>query len=132
MDDRPWPEWRQGKPMTAVQLATALRPFRIRPTTIRVGQQTPKGYLKAAFEEAWSRYLGADSPSGANKGVSDPQQQNIEVGISGVRKNGHETPNAAFRPQISQIHSTQQESCGVADANPLPAPNGRIDDEVAL
>jgi hypothetical protein len=69
MEDRPWPEWRQGKPMTQTQLATALKPFRIRPTTIREGDSTPKGYERKAFEEAWSRYLldGGSEPQRRNK-----------------------------------------------------------------
>jgi putative DNA primase/helicase len=35
MEDRPWPEWRQGKPITARQLARQLEAFSIRPGTIR-------------------------------------------------------------------------------------------------
>ncbi|MBP0445017.1 DUF3631 domain-containing protein [Roseomonas sp. SSH11] len=57
MEERPWPEWKAGKPMTPPQLARALRPFGVRPGTIRQGQGTAKGYYKVAFEEAWNRYL---------------------------------------------------------------------------
>ena len=57
MEERPWPEWRQSKPMTAPQLARALAPFGVRPGTIRVDGGTAKGYYRETFEEAWSRYL---------------------------------------------------------------------------
>jgi hypothetical protein len=57
MEERPWPEWRQGKPLTAPQLARALAPFGIRPATIRTGSTTAKGYHREQFDEAWSRYL---------------------------------------------------------------------------
>src|SRR3712207_1165637 len=46
MEERPWPEWRRGRPMTAPQLARALAPFGIRPATIRVGTGTAKGYQR--------------------------------------------------------------------------------------
>jgi hypothetical protein len=58
MEERPWPEWRHGKPMTAVQLAVALAPFGVRPTTYRQpAGGTVKGYQRDHFEEAWTRYL---------------------------------------------------------------------------
>ena len=36
MEDRPWPEWKNGKPMTPAQLASALRPFAVRPVNIKL------------------------------------------------------------------------------------------------
>ena len=35
MEERPWPEWKHGKPMTPVQLAAALRPYQVRPANMR-------------------------------------------------------------------------------------------------
>lgn len=64
MEERPWPEWRQGRPMTPPQLARVLAPFGIRPTTIRVpGQPPAKGYYRDAFAETWTRYLPAEAPA---------------------------------------------------------------------
>lgn len=59
MDDRPWPEWKRGKPITTVQVSRLLKPFGINSTTIRAeGYSKPlKGYKRAAFEEAFARYL---------------------------------------------------------------------------
>jgi len=65
MEERPWPEWRNGKPMTAPQLARALAPFGIRPGTIRRGLDTAKGYYREAFEEAWTRYLPGEITASA-------------------------------------------------------------------
>jgi len=59
LEERPWPEWRQGKPMTAPQLARALAPFGVRPGNIRRGMEVVKGYRREHFEEAWTRYLPA-------------------------------------------------------------------------
>lgn len=56
-EDRPWPEWNGGSPITASQLARLLKPFGIRPTTIRIGTETAKGYRFADFDDAFARYL---------------------------------------------------------------------------
>ena len=64
MDERPWPEWKAGKPITAVQLSRALRPFSIRPKTVRQRQQTFKGYDWDDFVEAWERYLPLAAETG--------------------------------------------------------------------
>ena len=79
LEERPWPEWRHGKPITAPQLARALAPFGVRPGTIRRGNVTAKGYYKDAFTEAWGRYLppspSPDSPSFPPKGGPEPSHR---------------------------------------------------------
>lgn len=57
MDDRPWPEWRDGRPLTARQLAKLLEPFGIRPGARRDGKDVFKGYLLESFADAFARYL---------------------------------------------------------------------------
>lgn len=43
-EDRPWSEWKVGKPITPRQIATLLRPFGIKPGTVRLKDgNTPKG-----------------------------------------------------------------------------------------
>ena len=55
--DSEWAEYRNGKPITQVQLARLLKPFRIFPAPVRVGGQQVRGYEWSWFEDAWSRYL---------------------------------------------------------------------------
>ena len=55
--DWPWSRYHNGRPLTAYQMASLLRPFRIQPKTIRFGDQTYKGYYLADFDEAFERYL---------------------------------------------------------------------------
>jgi hypothetical protein len=57
MHERPWPEWRGGKPITQNALARLLRPYGIATGTIREGAATPKGYQLAHFQDAFERYL---------------------------------------------------------------------------
>lgn len=55
--DQPWSEWgRQGKPISANQLARQLEPLRIKPGSIRIGNATGKGYEFAQFEDSLRRY----------------------------------------------------------------------------
>jgi Protein of unknown function (DUF3631) len=46
-----------GLVVTQGWLAAMLRPFGIRPHTIRIGSSTPKGYELKDFEDAFARYL---------------------------------------------------------------------------
>ena len=57
MEERPWPEWRNGKPITSRQLARLLEPFGVTPRTIRFETSTAKGYLLESFTDIFSRYL---------------------------------------------------------------------------
>ena len=63
MDDRPWAEWRHGKPLTPNGLARLLKPFGIKSELIRKGQKVFRGYKKEMFKEAFIRYLGPDPPT---------------------------------------------------------------------
>jgi hypothetical protein len=58
MEERPWPEMGKAqKPLTANRMARLLRPFGVRPEgTVRFGANTGKGYIRAAFEDAWLQY----------------------------------------------------------------------------
>jgi hypothetical protein len=56
-EESPWgPQY--GKPFDARALARLLKPFNIRPRSIRIDDMaTPKGYLRDQFTDAWARYL---------------------------------------------------------------------------
>lgn len=60
MEDRPWPEFSKGKPITAARIARLLKDFGIRSDTIRFGPgtgDTAKGYKRETLRDAFSRYL---------------------------------------------------------------------------
>ncbi|MFC7538818.1 DUF3631 domain-containing protein [Siccirubricoccus deserti] len=94
MEERPWPEWRGGKPMTAPQLARALNPFGVRPATIRFGVDTAKGYYREAFDEAWSRYLPSENPISP---VSEPSQRHKPGNSRASGQDQSVTPDFALR-----------------------------------
>lgn len=66
LDERPWGGWSEGKGMRARDLARLLRPFEIRPKTVRLADdKTPKGYSRKDCEDAFSRYLAPQSATSA-------------------------------------------------------------------
>jgi Protein of unknown function (DUF3631) len=79
-DDRPWPEWKNGRPITSRQLAALLKPLGIKgDKTVRRGPDTAKGYKREHFEDAFSRYLPPLPPS---QSVT-PSQPAESLGVSG-------------------------------------------------
>jgi putative DNA primase/helicase len=55
--ERPWAEWRYGRPLTQKQLAGLLAPFHIISLTVHPpGLPDGKGYRRTDFEEAWAAY----------------------------------------------------------------------------
>lgn len=59
MEDRPWPEWTGGTPITARQVARLLARYDIAPKTLRAESDRGKGYEIHQFTDAFERYLPA-------------------------------------------------------------------------
>jgi hypothetical protein len=73
--ERPWSEFKRGKPITQAQLARLLKPYEIASKNIRKvisdseGEEVLKGYEREQFKVAFTRYLGEPSAVAAG-GVS--------------------------------------------------------------
>ncbi|MBI3934960.1 MAG: DUF3631 domain-containing protein [Acidobacteria bacterium] len=63
LPESPWGE--SGRELTANRLARMLRPFGVSSRGVRVGDKTPKGYLRKELEEAISLYVGSQSATSA-------------------------------------------------------------------
>lgn len=63
MDEAPWASLGRGhdKRITPTDLANLLKPYDVRPQGIRIGTLTPRGYLRASFQDAWLRYTPLSS-----------------------------------------------------------------------
>jgi putative DNA primase/helicase len=63
--ERPWAEWKHGRPLTQKQLAALLSPFHIISLTVHPpGLPDGKGYRRIDFREAWAAYCpGQNTPS---------------------------------------------------------------------
>ena len=57
LEESPWADLR-GKPLNARGLSSRLGAYSIKPTTIRIGTTTHKGYRREDMRDAWLRYLG--------------------------------------------------------------------------
>jgi hypothetical protein len=57
IEDHPWCDWRRGKPITPNGLARLLKPFGILSKTIRIDDDTSKGYTGEQFVDTFNRYL---------------------------------------------------------------------------
>jgi len=87
-DEAPWGDLR-GRKIDARKLAGMLREYGIRSSTIRMSNgQTPKGYKREAFHDAWKRYLPA-SPARTTSATSDTDHVNpSETGDGTVPEDG--------------------------------------------
>jgi hypothetical protein len=75
--ERPWAEWKRGKPLSQKQLGGLLDPFCIESETVHIeGLKDAKGYKRVRFEEAWEAYLPSKK-SGQND--FSPQSQHSEA-----------------------------------------------------
>ena len=75
LEDRPWPEWRRGKSLTAAGLARLLKPFGIAPKQIWTGSANVRGYEIKQFLETFSRYVSTSK-------VLDPLEPSSDAGLS--------------------------------------------------
>ena len=57
IDDRPWKEWKRGRPLTEHSLARLLKPFSLRPKRMRVRENLIRGYVYFKVLEAAERYV---------------------------------------------------------------------------
>jgi len=80
IEESPWGDLR-GKPLDPRRLARLLRPFAIKPGTIRLADgQTPKGYSVEAFADDWSRYLlSPQEPPQAPQAPQAPDSDSVDV-----------------------------------------------------
>jgi putative DNA primase/helicase len=71
--ERPWAEWKHGRPLTQKQLAGLLAPFHIVSINVNPpGLPQGKGYRRADFEEAWRAYCPGQNHPSTPFGTSDP------------------------------------------------------------
>jgi putative DNA primase/helicase len=107
--ERPWAEWRYGKPITQKQLAGVLRPFGIISETVHVpGLADGKGYKRARFAEVWVGYLPGQNAFSDHISLSETSKRpNADaMGISSdFRSVQKGNPDGSKNANLSNIHA---------------------------
>lgn len=100
MEDRPWAEWRHGKPITANALARLLKPLGVKPIKLRFGAHTLNGYPLSAVSEAFARYC-AKPPSATGTPEQFNQANDLRTFQTGTSTGGVPV-RAMHKPLISR------------------------------
>ncbi len=59
-DERSWSAWNKGRALTAQGLSRLLKPYKIRPKSVRFSGAVLRGYELGQFADAFERYLPSD------------------------------------------------------------------------
>ena len=84
--ERPWADWKNGRPLTQKQLAGLLKPFHIVSATVHPpGLPDGKGYRRADFEAVWDAYCAGQNTVAQQVGASEASKRPNadEMGTSG-------------------------------------------------
>lgn len=98
VEGRPWAEWSHGKGLSVNNLARQLNRYGVHPQTIRVGDDTPKGYRRVDFEDLWSRYC----PLSPIQTAAPPQPASLLAETAYSNRNTH--PDVAVAKSASNPH----------------------------
>jgi hypothetical protein len=127
MADRPWKDWRRGQPINAKGMGKQLEKYGVKPAQWRVGGRVAnvraRGYLKASFGDAWTRYLPPLAPpdgpdddgSGGGHGSGHTMSPNILPGDVSIRDQASFVPDSPLESseKWSRIESeTKRENGG--------------------
>jgi hypothetical protein len=126
----PWADF-GGKPLTQRALANLLRPFKIRPRSLRFQDSTAKGYEREWFADAWERYplpeedgetesvqraRQAPTPFLAGFYPSQPAQPSVHAGLRLIPDPSHDG-SVTDRQQAANPH-------GYSDVTPVTDERG--------
>jgi hypothetical protein len=132
--ERPWAEWRRGRPLTPKQLGGLLRPFGIISEEVHpAGLAHGKGYRRNRFEETWAAYCPA-SNLGQNtsrdpEGASETRNRASAEGMGTTRdfrKAQEASPRGSKNANLSYSHAGLR---GCADRKPESGAQGQSDHE---
>jgi putative DNA primase/helicase len=57
LEERPWAEWRHGRPLTSTSLSRLLKPYGVKSKQLKIGGVNRFGYDLSDFADAFNRYL---------------------------------------------------------------------------
>jgi hypothetical protein len=125
LEDAPWSDLVEGRvkaALNASQLAQRLRQYGIRSKVIRVGEATPRGYVRADLIDSWRRYLPpvADKPATSATSATHATSQsfqgdNVAPAESETATDDAE-PQHEAEPDVAPVADDVEACCGSVDA----------------
>ncbi|MFM0382846.1 DUF3631 domain-containing protein [Paraburkholderia dipogonis] len=112
-DEAPWKTWNRGREMTTRQLGKKLSEYGIKSKAVKIGYESPKGFMADHFKDAFDRYLSAPPVTGVSSVTQSP-------------------PNAGAGFEVTEAQSRDQGKTPSVTAKPLSHKAGdRVTDETA-
>jgi Protein of unknown function (DUF3631) len=107
-EELPFGGWRDGKGLDSRGLARLIRPYGVRPRSIRIGDDpSGKGYLREQFADAWERWLPptqreaaqtAQTAPASDSGTETPLEKTDVPDVPDVPDNSGCTPGVPDMP----------------------------------
>ncbi|MBN4055561.1 DUF3631 domain-containing protein [bacterium AH-315-K03] len=112
LEERPWGEWKHGKPMTKTSLARRLKPYAIKSKKIRIHCDTKRGYTLDSFKDAFTRYLTPQTEHLLHPSVSSgtPEQTSNHVACS-VPLSNNVPPPTGTQQQNGTLQASKDAAC---------------------
>lgn len=135
LEARPWPEWhRNGKALSTRGLAKLLGWFGVGPTTVRIGDRTPKGYRVEDLREPAARYLGGSLSSLSATALLDNDLDDFLSATSGGHVADRESRNSLQGNDVADVADTDSLLGGEAEMDSFWNEGGRdtLDDDEGM
>jgi hypothetical protein len=119
MEERPWAEWRNGRPLTAQTIAKLMKPFGVKPGNVKMSGRVLKAYQRTQIESAFERYA-----------AQPPKMPLPRYRAENNVENGNLTryPDARGSGYNAQETNINQYGSGVADRSPGLTNDANLDD----
>jgi len=88
--ERPWRQMQKGKELTEAWLAGCLRPYGMKPMTMRIGEEVGRGYEMEEFAEVIKRYVPKAEARALLDELPRKEEESQDEGTKGVRDHGTE------------------------------------------
>jgi putative DNA primase/helicase len=121
MEDRPWPEWKNRRPITQIQLASLLRPFGVRPKLAKMAGEPTRCYSLPDFTDAFVCYVPADESLPSLPSASSASFQEETQSLPGCNGNGSKiTEDPHPEPKVTMVTDRVGDMGAVAEVEGLP------------
>jgi hypothetical protein len=120
LDESPWGERANGKPLAAREVAKLLRPFGVRSITIKISKDyTPKGYKHEDLAPVWARYTHAAATNATNATTDEGEPVTCENrGGGSVADSDPEAATHADLPKHSKVADVADVAGGTSANDP--------------